>query len=236
MSPRKRAPKFRNRILATLSPADLALLQPHLQPLALERGKKLEIANKKIENIYFPEHGMASVVGGPGKASREVEIGIVGNEGMTGLPVVFGDNRALHHTFIQLAGDGHRLPVAALRNALESSTLQSLLLKYAQAFMAQATHTSIANARATLEQRLARWVLMAQDRVQSDSLPLTHEFLSLMLAVRRAGVTEALHELSRRGLIKHDRGTIAVIDRDALIECSNGFYGIPESEYERLLA
>ena len=235
MSPKNRT-KFRNHILSALSPGDLASLQPHLQPVALEKSKTLETANKRIENIYFPERGMASIVGGATKPNREVEVGIVGWEGMTGLPVVFGDHRSPHQTFIQLAGDGQRLPVSVLRSAMiQSATLQQLLLKYAQAFMVQATHTAIANGRGSLEERLARWVLMAQDRVDGRELPLTHEFLSLMLAVRRAGVTEALHALGSQGLISHDRGVITVIDREGLIARANGLYGIPEAEYKRLL-
>jgi CRP-like cAMP-binding protein len=124
-----------------------------------------------------------------------------------------------------------RLAVLTLRNALrKSASLQRPLLKYAQAFMIQATHTAIANARGSLEQRLARLVLMAQDRMKGTDIPLTHEFLSLMLAVRGPGVTEALHELSNIGLIGHRRGVIVVINREGLIECANDLYGTPESE------
>jgi CRP-like cAMP-binding protein len=228
--------RFRNRLLAALDPGDLASLQPHLQPLVLERGKMLETANRKIENVYFPDHGMASVVGGATKPDRDVEVGIIGCEGMTGLPVVFGNHRSPHQTFIQIAGEGQRLAVSTLRSVLtRSATLQPLLLKYAQAFLVQTTHTAIANARGSLEERLARWVAMAQDRAVGNQIALTHEFLSLMLAVRRPGVTEALHALAASGLITHDRGTITVIDRAGLIARANGLYGIPEAEYKRLL-
>jgi len=235
MSLKKPITTFRNLLLAALKPDDLALLQSALEPVSLPRNKMLELANRKIENIYFAERGMASVVGGV-KSERKVEIGIIGYEGVTGLPVIYGNHRSPHQTFIQMPGDGFRLPVLTLRNALEkSASLQRLLLKYAQAFMIQTTHTAIANARGTVEERLARWVLMAQDRWEGSSVPLTHEFLSLMLAVRRPGVTEAVHGLSNRGLIDHNRGNIVVIDREGLIERANGLYGIPESEYQRLL-
>jgi len=235
MSPRKPSPKFRNRILAALQAADRKALHPHLEPVALERSKHLETANKAIENVYFPERGIASVVG-TGKAKREVEIGIIGCEGMTGVAVILGDHRSPHQTFVQVPGDGHRLSSATLRKAMtNSATLQSLLLKYVQAFMLQGTNTAVANARGTVYERLARWVLMAQDRTDGDGIPLTHEFLSIMLAVRRPGVTEAVHELARKGLITHNRGIIKVSDREGLIECANGFYGTPESEYARLL-
>ena len=152
------------------------------------------------------------------------------------MPVIFGDHRSPHQVFIQVPGNGYRLAASALREAMQkSTTLQPLLLKYAQAFMIQSTHTAIANARGSIEQRLARWVLMAQDRIAGNELPLTHEFLSMMLAVRRPGVTEALHELAQRGLIRHHRGTITVTDREGLIEKAHALYGVPEAEYRRLL-
>lgn len=211
------------------------MLQAHLEPVVLTKGRTLERANKTIEDIYFPVSGMLSVVSGP-RSDREVEVGIIGFEGMSGLPVIYGDHRSPYQTFIQVAGKGWRLPVTALRAAIAASaTLQQRLLKYAQAFMIQTTHTAIANARGLLEERLARWILMAHDRTQGDEVALTHEFLSLMLAVRRPGVTEALHALTERGLISQARGTIAVLDREGLQERANGFYGVPEAEYERLL-
>jgi CRP-like cAMP-binding protein len=117
----------------------------------------------------------------------------------------------------------------------ESRTLHGLFLKYVQVFMAQTAHTAIANARAKLPERLARWLLMAHDRVPGDSLPLTHEFLSLMLAVRRAGVTEAVHDLESRELIGASRGEIVVHDRKGLEKVAGPFYGVPETEYRRLL-
>ncbi|HEY4115469.1 MAG TPA: Crp/Fnr family transcriptional regulator [Rhizomicrobium sp.] len=225
--------RFRNQLLQVMSADDLALLQPNFQPVPCERSKTLESANKKIEAAYFMEHGIASVVGG---GSREVEIGIIGYEGVTGLPIVYGNHRSPHHTFIQVAGRANRISAAVLRSALEkSATLRALLLKYAQCFHIQSTHTAIANARGTIEGRLARWIVMAQDRIAEKELPITHEFLSIMLAVRRPGVTEALHALARRGLIRHDRGIIVVIDRQGLIERANGLYGVPEAEYLRLI-
>jgi CRP-like cAMP-binding protein len=219
-----------------LSASDMALLQPNLEPVSLERHKSIEAANKKIEGVCFPDSGIISVVASSRKGSREVEIGIIGCEGMTGVPVILGTDRSPHQTFVQVAGSGHRLPAAALREAMEKSdTLQPLLLKYAQAFMIQAAHTAIANGRGTIEERLARWLLMAQDRLDGDDLPLTHEFLAMMLAVRRPGVTEALHALTQRGLMRHERGVITVVDREGLVECANGLYGVPEAEYKRLL-
>lgn len=236
MSPKKSSSEFRNRLLTVMSADDRALLKPNLQPLPLERNKTLEPANEKVDSVYFPDTGIVSVVSNGAKSSREVEIGIIGCEGVSGLPVILGNDRSPHHTFVQVAGNGHRVAAAALREAMETSlTLRPLLLKYAQAFMIQASHTAVANGRGTIEERLARWVLMAQDRIAAEELPLTHEFLAMMLAVRRPGVTEALHALTERGLIRHDRGVITVIDREGLMARANGLYGVPEAEYKRLL-
>ena len=113
--------------------------------------------------------------------------------------------------------------------------MQGLFLKYVQAFMVQTAHTAICNARAKLDQRLARWLLMAHDRLDRDILPLTHEFLSLMLGVRRAGVTEAIAALEAEELIGAARGQIIVRNRKGLERKAADVYGVPESEYRRLL-
>jgi CRP-like cAMP-binding protein len=236
MAPKKSPSRFHNRLLSAMSADDAERIHPQLEPVTLERHKSIEVANRKIENVYFPERGMLSVVGGSGKQRREVEVGIIGSEGVSGLPVILGDDRSPNQTFVQIPGDGHRMPSAALRSSMaKSASIQALLLKYVQVFTVQSTNTVIANARGTIEERLARWVLMAQDRVEGKELPLTHEFLSLMLAVRRPGVTEALHALSQRGLISHGRGIIEVVDREGLLERANGLYGVPEAEYKRLI-
>jgi hypothetical protein len=134
---------------------------------------------------------------------------------MTGLTIVLGNHRA--HSLLQAAGHGQCIKAVELREAMEASpSLRGALLKYVQVFMVQTAHTAVANARATIEERLARWILMAHDRLDGLSLPLTHEFLSLMLGVRRAGVTEALHALEARKLIRPRRGEIAILNRKGI--------------------
>jgi CRP-like cAMP-binding protein len=151
--------------------------------------------------------------------------------------VVLGDDRSPHETMVQVSGEAMRLPAADLRHAMDASpTLRNLLLRYSQAFMIQTSHTALANGRAKLEERLARWLLMAHDRIDGDELPLVHEFLAVMLGVRRAGVTVALHILEGQALIGARRGKIIVLDRQGLEEAANGIYGVPEREYERLMA
>ena len=172
-----------NTLLLSLSPSDFDLLAPRLEAVTLGVRKMLEKPNQKIEDVYFPETGFASVVAVQ-RNGKEVEVGLIGREGMTGLPVVLGNHRSPHATYIQAPGKGHSIPAGELRQAMQDSgSLRDSLLKFVQAFSVQTTHTAICNARAKLDERLARWLLMAQDRIQSDILPLTHEFLSLMLGV-----------------------------------------------------
>ena len=224
-----------NRLLRTLSTADRALLGPHLRPIALSLYHHLEHPNRRIENVYFPETGIASVVAVQSKATR-VEVGLIGYEGMSGSSILLGSDRSPHSTYIQVAGNAQRISAVRFREALKKSdSLRAVLLRYVQVFMVQTTHTAIANARSKTDARLARWLLMAHDRVWENKLPLTHEFLSLMLAVRRAGVTEALHSLERQKLIRAGRGEIIVTNRKGLERAAGSTYGTPEAELERLI-
>jgi CRP-like cAMP-binding protein len=234
MAPSTRLPKG-NRLLQALPARDMDLLEPHLLQSPLNLREVFESPNKRIDEICFPISGVVSVVA-EHPNGRRVEIGIIGCEGMTGSAVLLGSDRTPHATYIQVAGEGKRLPVSKLRQAIaKSTTLQPLLLKFVQAFMVQTAHTAIANARATVTERLARWLLMAHDRASDDNLVLTHEFLALMMAVRRAGVTEALQLLERRKLIDCARSRIKVLNRVGIEQVAGSFYGIPEAEYRRLM-
>jgi CRP-like cAMP-binding protein len=154
-----------------------------------------------------------------------IEVGIIGREGMTGLGVVLGSDRAQHAVYIQVAGKGMRISADHLREADERSiTLHRAMLLYAQAFLAQTTSTALANGRSKIEERLARWLLMADDRIDGDELPLTHEFLGLMLGTHRPGVTIALQALEKAGLITTRRSRVTILDRKALEKSSNGTY------------
>jgi CRP-like cAMP-binding protein len=226
--------RSRNHLLSVLSPADFRLLEPNLEATELGLRRVLEHANKPIKQVYFMEAGIASVVTGSG-SPRQIEVGIVGREGMTGISVVMGDNRWPHQTYMQVAGRGQRMKADDLRRAMEkSSSLRDCFLHFVQAFMLQTAHTATSNGRANIEQRLARWLLMAHDRVSGNELPLTHEFLALMLCVRRAGVTVAIQSLENSRLLSAKRGLIVIIDRAGLKAVAAGFYGVPEAEYRRL--
>ena len=172
----------RNFILSRLAPGDFDLLQPHLVPVDLPVRKVLEHRGRRITNVYFLDSGFASVVADGGK--RPIEVGIIGREGMTGISVVLGGDRNCHQTFIQAAGHGDRLPARRLREAIRASArLQVSLLRYVQHFLDQTTQTAVSNGRSHIEERLARWLLMAADRLDDQEMPLTHEFLAMMLSV-----------------------------------------------------
>jgi CRP-like cAMP-binding protein len=225
----------RNRLLAALSPADLALLQPHLNFLAVAVRHEIERPNRRIDAVYFMEAGIASIVAVQADETQ-VEVGLVGPEGMTGTAVVLGGDQSPHSTYIQVAGEAQWIKADELRKAMRTSdSLRALLLKYVQVFMVQTTHTAIANARAQINRRLARWILMAHDRTGDKMLPLTHEFLALMLGVRRPGVTETLQNLKRQKLIDTGRNQITVLNRNGIEKLAGHSYGVPEKEYRRLI-
>ncbi|MBN9553770.1 MAG: Crp/Fnr family transcriptional regulator [Alphaproteobacteria bacterium] len=225
----------RNRLLAKMSVQDWALLAPHLEDITLKERQVVEVPNKPITHVYFVETGVVSVVAVNAEDHR-IEVGVIGKEGMTGTPLVFGDDRAQHSAYMQIGGSGKRIAAPAFVAAIgQSPSLRALVLKSAQAFMIQTAHTALANGRAKLEERLARWLLMAHDRLDSDAVPLTHEFLAVMLGVRRAGVTVALHSFERRGLIAARRGQLTLINRTGIEEVAGSFYGIPETERKRLM-
>jgi CRP-like cAMP-binding protein len=226
---------IRNRLLVKLAPADWTLLAPHLEAVTMRERQVIEVPNKPIAHAYFLEIGVASVVAVDSEDHR-IEVGVIGYEGITGVPLIMGDNRAQHSTYMQIPGSGHRIAADRLRTAIaESETLRALMLKSAQGFMIQTAQTALANGRAKLEERLARWLLMAHDRMTSNAVPLTHEFLAVMLGVRRAGVTVAIHSFEQRGFITTRRGELTVVNRPGLEKVAGSFYGTPEVELERLL-
>lgn len=224
-----------NCLLASLSEADGALLEPHLEPIDLPLGTVIVEPARAIPHAIFLEAGLCSVVSGIAERGR-VEIGLFGRDGMAVPTLVLGVDMIPHQIFMQVAGRGHRIPVAALRAATEASrSLRDLLLRYVQTFLVQVAQTAIANAGTPAEERLARWLLMYHDRQDGDDLSVTHEFLSIMLGVRRPTVTVAIHTLEGAGLIRARRGRIRVLSRERLEQLAGDTYGPAESEYERLI-
>jgi CRP-like cAMP-binding protein len=224
----------RNAILRYLSEADRDLLQPSLEPIELPVRFRLAEASRPFEAVYFLEAGIASITTSV-RHEVPIEIGIVGREGIVNLPVLMGIDRSPSETFMQIHGAGFRMGIEKLREAMaQSPTLMPILLRFVHVYMVQTASTVLANGRAHIPERLARWLLMAGDRVDGDGVALTHEFLATMLGVRRPGVTIAIREFERRGFIGGARGVITILDRSALETEANGYYGIAEAEFERL--
>ena len=225
---------FRNFALNHLSPEDLELLIPRLEPIDLPLRRRLADAGQPITHVYFLESGIASTTANV-RHEIAVEIGLTGRESVVNLPAILGVDRTPGNTYMQVAGDGLRIEVGMLRRAMERSTaLTQLLLRCTHVFIVQTASTALANSRGSVTERLARWLLMAQDRTGTDHVPLTHEFIATMLGVRRSGVSVAMQDLERAGMIHGGRGAIRILDRDGLVEQANEYYGIAEAELRRL--
>jgi CRP-like cAMP-binding protein len=225
-----------NAILRYLSDGDRDLLRPSLQRIDLPVRFRLAEASRPIDAVYFLEAGVASITTSV-RHEIAIEIGIVGREGVVNLPVLVGIDRSPSETYMQIRGAGFRIEVERLREAMaQSPTLTQILLMFVHVYMVQTASTVLANGRASIPERLARWLLMARDRVEGEGIALTHEFLATMLGVNRPGVTTALQEFERRGFIDGGRGLITILDRSALETAANGYYGVAEAEFQRLFA
>ena len=213
-----------NRILSRLSRADFALLEPHLEAVDLPVNKSLETRKRRIDQIYFPESGFASVVAN-GTDKPSIEVGIIGREGLTGLAVVLGNDRASHDTFIQVAGKGQRISAAKLREADGRSPDAASCPAAVRQRLPSADDCHRSGQRPQ-QNGGASGALAADgdDRLDGDKLPLTHEFLGFMLGTYRPGVTKAVQALEKEGLIAARRGGITILDRKGLEKRSNGTY------------
>ncbi|MGB3245689.1 MAG: Crp/Fnr family transcriptional regulator [Sulfitobacter sp.] len=228
-------PYGQSNLVSTLSGADRKLIEPHLTPVDLDRGMVLEEADAPIKLVYFLNSGVGSTVAATTNG-RGIEVGLFGLEGMSGSAIAMHDRHSTYETFMQIGGTGQSIePDKLIELMQESPSLQRHLLHYARVMMTQTSQTALSNGQSRLEERLARWLLMCHDRISGDAIRLTHEFLSVMLGVRRAGVTVGTQVLEGKGLIRADRGRIVILDRDGLVSEAQETYGIPEAEYARLI-
>ncbi len=206
----------RNRLLAALPPDALAQLWPKLKPVALSLRAVLMGAGEPIEAVYFPETGWVSMLALLADG-QSAEVGLVGREGMVGLALLLGGNNGMAEAVVQGAGTMLRMEAADFKRALDDIPgLEKALLRYALAFQEQVTQTAACNGHHALDQRLARWLLMAHDRAEGDEFPMTQEFLALMLCVHRPGVTVAARLFQQAGLIRYGQGRMVVTDRHGL--------------------
>jgi CRP-like cAMP-binding protein len=226
---------FRNRLLTAL-PADVfEALSPRIERVDLPLRHTLVDANIPTDAFVFLESGLASVVASSSD-DESVEVGHVGPEGVTGYHLFMGTATTPNRTFMQVAGSGAKVPATLLLDMVaKSAAVRNFFLGYVHSCEIQLAQSALANARYNMNERLARWLLMCHDRLDGNDLPLTHEFLALMLGVRRSGVTNEMHVLEGLNAIKATRGNVRIVDRAKLEEIAAGCYGVAEAEYERLL-
>lgn len=225
----------RNRLLALMSPEDFGLLAPDLELIRATKGYLLVEMDGLIERLFFPEGAIASIIA-TSPEGQEIEAGLYGHDGCGPVAGILGADRSPHRNLIQVPDGSFRIRRGALMAAMDqSASLRGLLLRFAQVMNTQTSFTALSNAVHQLDERLARWLLMCHDRHVSEDIPLTHEFLSLMLAVRRPSVTTSLHILEGNGFIRNERGHITIRNRRALEEFAGDAYGKPEAEYDRLI-
>jgi CRP-like cAMP-binding protein len=217
-----------NSLLNSLASDDFALLSGHLRPVDLTYRQMLVRYRCRPEHIYFPEDGLVTIFA-LSKHRDQADVGTIGAEGCTGIEVILGCERANYNAVVQIAGRAQRLETSALIElSKQSGSLQSALLRYAYVALTQARETALANARATIYQRAARWILMAGRGTRQHHLQITHEDLSTALGVRRAGVTIALRRLAETGVIELTRGHIFILDAEGLLAAARGYYAALE--------
>lgn len=223
----------RNSLLAQLRGSDLAVLLERLEPIDLPKDFELASFNKPISHYYFIEIGVGSMVA-VSPAGRKAEVGLVGKEGITPIAVILGCETMPYEAMMQVGGYGKRIESAALADIIaERPEINRLFLRYCQSFMTQMAYTALTNVSHNVNVRLARWILMCHDRMDANEFALTHEFMAIMLGVRRSSVTDALHVLEGKHLIYSERGRVIIRNRSDLENFASDAYGIPEREYQK---
>lgn len=223
-----------NRLLAALVPREYDRLRPHLEPVSLLFRTVLHEPDQTIPFVYFPDSGVISVLVPPEGRGQGVEVGMVGREGVVGLPVFLGSDSTPARWVVQAPGTALRMAAETFRAQVGRGTLHDLLLLYTNAFLIQVSQSVACNALHAIEKRLCSWLLMVRNRVESDHFPLTHEFLAAMLGVRCASVTQAASGLQRDGLIRYARGRLEVLDHRGLESVACGCHRVTQAELERL--
>jgi CRP-like cAMP-binding protein len=224
-----------NRLLSLLSDKDYERLRPHLSQIALEYRKSLYEASRPIEQVYFPIDGVASLVITTADGSS-AEVGTIGNEGMVGLPICLGDRDAPSAVYVQVPGTALVMNARLFRTQLEAGpALNLVMLRYAHAFFNQVAQSGACAHLHPVDQRCCRWLLMTRDRMPAGDFLLTHEFLGMMLGVRRTTVTDVMGALQKAGLIRYRRGHVTIVDHEGLLRRACECYEISKLEFDRLL-
>ncbi|MEM7714278.1 MAG: Crp/Fnr family transcriptional regulator [Cyanobacteria bacterium P01_A01_bin.68] len=224
-----------NQLLMALPPSEYKRLIPYLEPVNLALGQVIYEPRQPVKEVYFPSRAMISLVSIM-KDNSTTEIGLVGNEGMVGLPIILGGNFATNCAIVQIEGSAIKMDASVLKREFEKGEqLQKKLLLYTQARLTQISQIAACKSHHLIEERLARWLLSVNDCVDKPELPLTQKFISEMLGVRRASVTEAAIALQKAGFISYSRGQITILNRKELEQAACECYGLIHKEFKRLL-
>jgi CRP-like cAMP-binding protein len=234
LSTAKRAPS-ENLLLAALSVEDRQRLLGNHSPVDLGFSQTLNESGDRIRHVYFPIDSFISLIT-PGAGRAQLEIGLAGNEGMLGVPLLLGVNVSPLRALVQGAGHAWRIDTAHFVQTIESyPAIRTSLNRYLYVFMSQLMQTATCTRFHLVEARLARWLLMTRDRAHSSQFHVTHEFLAYMLGVRRVGVTSAASALQRRKLIRYSRGDVAILDVRGLELTACPCYALDKKIYSRFL-
>ena len=227
--------RVENRLLRALDDQAFEILQPGMERVDLPVRTVLVESNQPTDYVWFMESGLASIVATT-TDDESIEVGHIGYEGLCGTHRLLRLETTPNRTFLQIDGSAIRVPVELVYQLTDQHLpSRDLFLHYIHTCELQLAHSALANGRYNMSERLARWLLMCHDRIRDDDMALTHEFLSLMLGVRRSGVTDHLHVLEGMHAIRATRGPIIVRSRAKLEEVAGGCYGAPEREYDRLI-
>jgi CRP-like cAMP-binding protein len=224
-----------NRLLSLLSDDDYQRLRPHLSHVVFDYKKSLYEASRPIEHVYFPVDGVASLVITTADGAG-AEVGTIGSEGLVGLPVCLGDRDAPSSVYVQVPGTALVMDARLFRDELaRNPALNLIILRYAHAFFNQVAQSAACAHLHRVEQRCCRWLLMTRDRMPSGDFLLTHEFLGMMLGVRRTTVTDVMGSLQKAGLIRYRRGHVTILNQEALHRRTCECYDVSKLEFDRLL-
>lgn len=235
MRPSPRAHQPVNRLLAALPAEEYERLLPHLEPVSFSLGETVYESGERMEHVYFPADSIVSLLYTMLDGAT-AEVGLVGREGVVGIALFMGGDTMPNRAVVQGAGTVVRVKAKALQDEFRrGGAFQLLLLKYTQALITQIAQTAVCNRLHPVEKRLCRWLLMTQDRAQSDTLQMTHEFIANMLGIQREAVSVAAHRLQGQGIISYVRGRIKILDRAHLEGCTCECYRVVRDEQDRLL-
>lgn len=224
-----------NRLLAALPTDVYQRLTPHLELVSLKLHQTIYEENEPITHIYFPHGSLISLVTSM-QDGTTIEIGLVGREGMAGLPALLGSRTRGHSALVQVSNSAMRIDAAVIKAEFEhGGALQRVILRYFQALLTQISQCVACNRFHTTEERFARWLLLVRDRLQTNEFQLTQEFVGQMLGIRRSSVTVAAGNLSQAGLIRYTRGKVIILDSEALEDFSCECYGVIRDEFNQLL-